>query len=597
MKIFSFGIKIGILIIAFGFVLNCHAIQVVGPNQQTLSEVSQDQLTDSERKIWQEVFGGSEFIRLQDIENAKPGFQKDLGNPQSVFYSFIRKVTQTWQIDDPGLPLAQHAQVSSFTRSMIRGGDAISGFIKGAFLTSGQGEFCSKHLLSGDFNSLCDKGILRFILDQLAAHDLVFLNRKDTYPWLEFELGPKSLIVPLDPRISREILVSKVKRGMTYDRLVDFFGTGIFTSRNPERWHRQRTEFMKTLIHKNLKEISLRMYEGLIQEVKRTSSEAKGQPVDLVRLLSRMGLFAFCDTILGVDVRDIGSELAPPMNSLLEYINGALEPFQVPFARTRNQFLEDRDQVHTWMLKVVQRVRERVQKEGLNPTQYNSIVQEIFRLNDPNDQAELVELMISMVLGGHETTARLMLGGLYGLMKNPQYIEPIRQEVDQYLKSHGSLDYSAAFNKESLPHLYRVAQESLRLFPPVWLIGRTPVEEPLQFDSVSIPKGTQILISPLILHRRKAIWGLDADFFRPERFEHLTPEQAELFFPFIDGPMMCPGRDFARLEFMLALGGLLNYFDIQLVKKNQLPEPTSAGTFRLFQKLEVTIQPRPSRFL
>jgi cytochrome P450 len=158
---------------------------------------------------------------------------------------------------------------------------------------------------------------------------------------------------------------------------------------------------------------------------------------------------------------------------------------------------------------------------------------------------------------------------------------------------------------EELPLLVQTIFESLRLYPPVWVLARTPSEDitvtqEKEGKSYSwlIHQGTEIFISPLILQRQKSVWGEDAEVFKPERmklakgFFKLDSEIEKIFYPFVDGAYKCPGREFAKLESMLAIAGLLRNFDIKLKNQDQLPDPISGGTFRLFSKLSVKITKR-----
>jgi cytochrome P450 len=445
---------------------------------------------------------------------------------------------------------------------------------------------CPKNkILGGDFSTLCEKGLLRFILDMIPQHTS---DSESKDPWLSFRVGPISMIVPLDPEMALEILRSNnVHRGMAYDRLVDFFGKGIFTSRDYPRWEYQR-EIAKQLFHtESLKKMTSELYPLLLEEVRKASQTAHGQPTDLVLLLSRVGLLAFCDSVLGIDVRDQADSLAPAVNHVLAYINGALEPVHLPFDSSYQEFKRNRDIVYDWMQMAIERVRI-ADREGRAP--HNPLVDAIVSLTDEDRQDEVVEFTLSMVLGGHETTARLMLGALYSLMQHPHYIDQIRDEVDTYLPDDSSIP-SHQDLRTKLPRLHTVIQESLRLYPPVWLLARTPKED-LSIQGHTILAGTEILISPLILHRLSSVWGSDSERFRPERFDEKIPDLYKKFLPFVAGPERCPGRDFAELESKLLIAGLLKHFDIKLSDPQQHPEPTSAGTFRLFQTLDVIIQDR-----
>lgn len=425
---------------------------------------------------------------------------------------------------------------------------------------------------SGDFNALANKGILRFILDKTY-------EAEPNKTHITFRLVNVNMFMPLDIKLTREILQSPdVRRGKLYDGLVKFFGYGIFTSRIPERWKQQKYISIKLLHGKYLKNMSMGMYNKFVSDINKYYIKANDKPIDLVLLLSRIGLFAFCDSVLGVDVRDIGDELAPAINRVLNYINSAIEPFVIPFDESYNNIMKDIKFIHNWMLTVVDRIDR-------NNVLDNPFVEEILKIEDKKQQ---VELMISMVLGGHETTGRLMLGTFYELMRHPQYQDQIRNETELYISEFGEpLNYESVMMSDRFHRLHTIIKESLRLFPPVWLLSRSPTKDiTLLNHNVLIKKDTQILISPLILQRQEAVWGKNANEFYPERFDNAIPD----FFPFVIGNEKCPADKFAVMEPMLVIAAFFKYFNVRLMNPMQIPNPISGGTFRLFRELFVYLE-------
>ena len=80
--------------------------------------------------------------------------------------------------------------------------------------------------------------------------------------------------------------------------------------------------------------------------------------------------------------------------------------------------------------------------------------------------------------------------------------------------------------------------------------GKTPI---------AIPQGSNVYIAVYSMHRRKDIYGEDAEAFRPERWEHLRPGWA--FVPFGGGPRLCIGQEFALTEAMFFLIRMVQAFD------------------------------------
>ncbi|MGH9639492.1 MAG: cytochrome P450, partial [Bryobacteraceae bacterium] len=140
----------------------------------------------------------------------------------------------------------------------------------------------------------------------------------------------------------------------------------------------------------------------------------------------------------------------------------------------------------------------------------------------------------------------------YLLARNPECERKLYAEIDSVLRGRtpefGDLAH--------LPYTESVVAESLRLCPPVWLLGRM-AKERFELGGVSIPGGSVCLMSPYLLQH-------DARFFPdPERFDpgRWLPELRESrprfsYFPFGGGMRVCIGERFASAELILVIATL-----------------------------------------
>jgi cytochrome P450 len=109
---------------------------------------------------------------------------------------------------------------------------------------------------------------------------------------------------------------------------------------------------------------------------------------------------------------------------------------------------------------------------------------------------------------------------------------------------------------ESLPYLNAVCNETLRFFPPVPIIRRT-CNTPTAILGVPISPGTRIILSPWATNRNPALWGADANVFKPERWinqdtgkanKHGGMQSNYANLTFSHGPRSCTGQNFAKAE-------------------------------------------------
>jgi cytochrome P450 len=127
-----------------------------------------------------------------------------------------------------------------------------------------------------------------------------------------------------------------------------------------------------------------------------------------------------------------------------------------------------------------------------------------------------------------------------------------------------------------------VIKESLRLYPPAWLIIRQTLEA-FPLEPYHVPRGAQIWICPYTMHRHPGFYG-EPEAFRPERFlpdEHGRDLEARLpkfaYLPFGGGPRICIGNMFALMEAQLFLATIAQRYRLVLDADRQ-PRVRAAAT-------------------
>jgi cytochrome P450 len=172
--------------------------------------------------------------------------------------------------------------------------------------------------------------------------------------------------------------------------------------------------------------------------------------------------------------------------------------------------------------------------------------------------AQLRDEISTLVLAGHETTAVTLFWCLYLAARYPESQDVIAAEAQA-----APLDHDAAAALPLLPATRAHVDESLRLYPPAFLLTR----EALAADEVAgrkVVAGTVVVISPWVLHRHRALWAAP-DVFDPARFLPGAPAVDRFaYLPFGAGPRICVGASFALTEAVLVLARLLRRFRVEL---------------------------------
>jgi cytochrome P450 len=288
-----------------------------------------------------------------------------------------------------------------------------------------------------------------------------------------------------------------------------------------------------------------------------------GQPVDLREAMQRMALeiagrtmFSFEMSRHGPTLRDFvmeyGARLARPHLLDLMLPQGWPSPQDFSRARFRKRWT-------SFVAMLMAERRAAGKNEGAPPRDLFDLM---VAARDPETgdaftDEQLGDQVATMILAGHETTATTLFWSLYLLALDPSSQDQLAAEV-QGATVTGALDL------ERLKFTRAVVDETMRLYPPVFLIARaaagpdTVAGRPVKTKDV-------ILIAPWLLHRHEKLWR-DPNAFIPSRFmPGAPPPDRFAYLPFGVGARVCIGAHFALVEATLALAKIIGAFRIELL--------------------------------
>ena len=262
------------------------------------------------------------------------------------------------------------------------------------------------------------------------------------------------------------------------------------------------------------------------------------------------------------------AEFATALEHMVGYVDRAMTapvsfPLWVPTpANTR--FLAARSTVDATALRLIQRGLARP-RGGADLLSLLIDAHEGERLG----AEELLDEVKGLMLAGHETAANCLAWTFHLLSRHPEWMQQLRAEVQRVV---GDRRVTLA-DCMQLPVVTRVLQESLRLYPPGWLIGRNAAQTH-ELAGFTIPRGSMIFVSPYVTQRLPSLFP-DPTRFDPDRFTPAASCDRHPYahFPFGGGPHVCIGRSFAMLELQMILVSIVQRFAIDVTSGPATPHP------------------------
>ena len=182
---------------------------------------------------------------------------------------------------------------------------------------------------------------------------------------------------------------------------------------------------------------------------------------------------------------------------------------------------------------------------------------------------------MTIFLAGHETTAVALGWVWHEIARHPEVEAALHEELDRVLQGRSP----TMADLPELPYTRQILAETLRLYPPLYLLDRTPLED-WDTGKFVVPKGKYIFMSPFLMHRHPDHWA-DPERFDPDRWtpEEIAKRHKFSYFPFGGGARICIGEYFAWTEMVLVVATLAQRYRLTLPNDEPVPVMPSI-TFR-----------------
>lgn len=307
-----------------------------------------------------------------------------------------------------------------------------------------------------------------------------------------------------------------------------------------------------------------------------------GEVIGVDHVLTSLTLSVLLRVIQGTDLGDVGAGFGRAVDDANEFMSH-LNPMDgdADAARARRiAFQRARALLRMVATSLVATRRGRVTPED------DLLGRTIVDRHIGSDE-ELRDQVLTLVMAGHETTAKTLTWALYLLDRHPDERNRVEEEVDDVLRGRTP----TAADVSGLVRCQHVIEETMRLYPPVWTMTRRATEDD-EIAGFHIPASTAVTFSQWGIHRDPR-WHADPTAFDPGRFdERRRPTMPPFaYFPFGGGQRVCIGQHLALMETTLVLAMLVQQFRVRVDASADV-EPEALVTLRPRNGLPCTVSRR-----
>jgi cytochrome P450 len=397
---------------------------------------------------------------------------------------------------------------------------------------------------------------LRFVLTNATTHG----------DFIHYPLGLWEVFQVNHPAIVKHILQDNhrnySKNTIQYNTLSQVTGRGLLTSDGP-LWFRQRRLMQPAFHRRRLHTYSEVIVTATAAMLERwTEAAHRSKPLDIDAEMMQLALEIVGKVFFNLDLRHEAHEMTEGVLEMLAYVvyrsqTPIAPPLSWPTGRNRRY--------RAAMNKLEEVVYETIAERRESEADYGDVLSMLLAARDeetgePMTDSQVRDEMVTLLIAGHETVASALTWSWYLLSLNPEVRQEMEAEINQALGGR-----PPAFDDlPALPYTRGVFSETLRLYPPAWLITRRALAADKIGDAVIPPKAL-IIINPYVIHRHPAYWP-NPSVFDPTRFEPEVSAARPRFayIPFGGGPRLCIGDGFALMEGPLILAAVAQKYRLDL---------------------------------
>ena len=381
--------------------------------------------------------------------------------------------------------------------------------------------------------------------------------------------GVREVLVTQADSMQKGFLVKRI-----WESLVGVMGNGLLTSEG-EFHARQRRLVVPSFHRERLARYAAIMVENTAAHTARWTD---GQSMDFAEEMSHLTLGIVGQSLFGANLGQNAEAIGQALGTLMSLVERTRSPLQqLPWSRSAREYEHARTKLDEVVLGMITARRASGEHDRGDLLSVLMLARDEETGGPGMTDTQIRDEVMTIMLAGHETTASALAWTFHLLAQRPEVETLLHAELDEVLPP-GYTPTLADLSR--LVYTRQVLSESMRLYPPAWILARRTTEA-VTVAGWSLPANAACVLSPYASHRDPR-WFPEPERFLPERWEKeaaaARPKHA--YFPFGGGPRSCAGEAFAWMEGTLLLAEIARNWRLAPDAAYPPPEKLAAITLR-----------------
>jgi cytochrome P450 len=437
-----------------------------------------------------------------------------------------------------------------------------------------------------------------------------------------FKLGREHVYLINNPDYIEKVLIydhRNFKKGKRLQTAKAVLGEGLVTSEGD--YHSRQRRLIQPIFHPK----QVMMYGSIVSDYAAHMRDGwnEGSTVDISHDMMRLTLRIICKSVLNYDVEAEAQQVGKALTTVRKYSKRLQSPIghvldKISILPAPKKAREAKKELDSLVYGLISDRRQ--QEESGSDKRLNDLLTRLLEAQDSNPQAttmstsstststsmststngkmsdkQVRDEVMTIFIAGHETTANALTWTFYLLSQHRDIEKKLQDEIDSVVDHRtGNNVESKIPSVEDIPKLQyteKVLRESMRLFPPVWTMGRY-VENDYPVGEFTIPAGSSILMSQYVMHHDPRYYE-NPEEFNPERWtdEFKTHLPRFSYFPFGGGIRGCIGEPFAWMEGILIIATIAQKWTMDLTADQRIKlDPAITLRPKYGMKMKLTLR-------